>query len=356
MLSKAKLLYKRLIGYDNVQRAAWKRRDRFTGTPYEHEFTFDKDKKFVGIIVDVAHEHQYYIQACVDLNINYKVIDINGRDWIEKIKDSGCAVFLIWPTIYKPIQKQFWDERLYTMVNYLKVKIFPSYDLLWLYESKRKTADWLKSNNLPHPGTYVFFERNEAIQFIGNSVFPLVCKTDQGAASSGVFIVRSKARALSLIRKAFRNGILLKNRGMFDRHQGYIIFQEYLTDCKEWRIIRVGDSYFCRYKIKVGDFHSGSGDIVWAQPPEILLNRTREISEKFEVPNINVDYFETTDGSFLINEIHSLWGGRVLTGEDLEGRYLYDASSGKWTFEKGDFFKNRCANLRLEWIRENYIN
>src|SRR5690606_27605939 len=239
-----------------------------------------------------------------------------------------AEVFLFWPTIYKPIQKQFWDERIYAIKYYLNKEVFPSFDVLWLYESKRKSLNWLKSNNYPHPETFVFFDKESALNFINSSKFPIVSKTDQGASASGVYILKNKSQAVSVINKAFGKGLRMKNKGLNDLHQGYIIFQEYLPDCQEWRMIRVGDSYFCRYKIRVGEFHSGSGDIEWAKPPEHLLNSIKEISETLDIPNINIDFFETTDGRFLINEIHALWGGKEIHHPELEGRYLYDSHKG----------------------------
>ena len=287
---------------------------------------------------------------------NYEVLDPSRTSWIEDIKKSKSRAFLFWPTIYKPIQKQFWDERAYTINILLKKNIFPSLDVLWLYESKRKTLNWLQSRNLPHPETNVFFDKASALSFIEKVQLPVVCKTDQGASASGVFILKTIDQARGIINRAFSRGIMLKNKGFNDRHQGYIIFQEFLPECEEWRIIRVGDSYFCRFKIRVGEFHSGSGDIEWARPPQTLLDQTRLISEEMDVPNINIDFFKTTDGRFLINEIHALWGGKEIHHDELEGRYLYNSAERTWDFEKGDFFHNRCANLRIEWIRENWLN
>lgn len=341
--------------YDVYMEKQWKEANPYIGSSEEFNKIFDDAKPIIGILFDSAHEHQFYINACLDLKINYRVINIRTNDWITRIKECRCDIFLVWPTIYKPIQKQFWDERLQLITAELQKKIFPSFDLLWLYESKRKTRDWLLSNNLPHPDTNVFFDKVDALNFIIKCNYPIVCKTDQGATASGVFIIRNIHQARKMISKAFKRGILLKNRGINDRHQGYIIFQEYLPNTKEWRMIRVGDSYFCRLKGKMGDFHSGSGDIIWAKPPKHLLNKTKEISEKFAVPNINVDFFETENGQYLINEIHALWGGKVIHDAKLEGRYLYNVEDSTWSFEQGDYFQNRGANLRLDWIKNNWF-
>jgi len=353
MIRQVKRELKKRLYTDSFAEGRWLKANPYHTTPDEWAYTAHEGRPTVGILYDIAQEHQHYMIACHEIQVNYKVIDIRGSDWIARIHESGCKVFLVWPTIYKPIQKQFWDERLRILVEQVGAKVFPSLDLLWLYESKRKSRDWLNTNGYPHPKTDVFFTEKKALDFVRSAAFPLVLKTDQGAGSSGVFILRSQQAANNMIRKAFRRGIKLKNRGDHDRHQGYVILQEYLPDCKEWRLIRVGESYFCRLKKKKGDFHSGSNDIVWAEPPSNLLDQTREISEQFEIPNINVDFFETTEGEFVINELHALWGGKVLKDEKLEGRYLYDAASNTWRFEHGDFFGHRCAELRIQWLIDN---
>ena len=354
MTFKFKRFLKQYI-YDSYMEKQWKNANPYAGTPEEFEKIFDATKPAVGILYDFAQEHQYYQNACFDLQINYKVIDIRQSDWINKVEKSGCSVFLIWPTIYKPIQKQFWDERLQILTKDLNKRIFPAFDILWLYESKRKTRDWLLVNDLPHPKTDVFFTKLDALEFMKSTKFPVVCKTDQGASSSGVFIIENSKKAMKIISKAFNKGILLKNRGANDRHRGYIIFQEYIKSAEEWRIIRVGESYFCRVKGKKGEFHSGSGDIVWGTPPKELLNMTKKISNMFEVPNINIDFFKNESGEYLINEIHALWGGKVVHDPVLEGRYVWNERKELWEFENGDFFQNRTANLRLQWINENWI-
>ena len=61
-----------------------------------------------------------------------------------------------------------------------------------------------------------------------------------------------------LIYKAFRRGIVPRGHNPMDRQWGYVYLQEYLKDAEEWRMIRIGESYFGYRKEKVGDFHSGS--------------------------------------------------------------------------------------------------
>jgi hypothetical protein len=51
-----------------------------------------------------------------------------------------------------------------------------------------------------------------------------------------------------------------------DRQWGSVLFQQYIPDAREWRMIRIGDSFFGYEKIKVGEFHSGSHKWSYSRP------------------------------------------------------------------------------------------
>ena len=71
---------------------------------------------------------------------------------------------------------------------------------------------------------------------------------------------------------------------------------------------------------------------------------------------MNIDYFETKDGQYLINELHTVFGGKVRPDCELNGRYIYDNENRGWLFERGDFFRNQCANLRVEYVLQRILN
>jgi glutathione synthase/RimK-type ligase-like ATP-grasp enzyme len=344
-----KRLIKSLI--DNSERVSKQieQRSEFVGTDEEWSKDFGNGYQ-IGIIYDHFRQHDYYIRACHDLKVGYRVVDFRKDNWQNEVIESGVESFLIWPSIYLLEHRFFWDTRLRVLTEFLGKRVFPGDLLLWIYESKIRTKEWLTSYNYPMPNTKVFFDKKEALEFVNSSLdFPVVVKTDQAASAAGVYIIRSKKEAIKFVRRAFTWGIGLKNQPLYLRHRGYIIFQEYIQDAKEWRLIKVGESYFCRKKIKIGEFHSGSGSIEWAKPPEELLNLTKKIADTHNFSNINIDFFEDQKGKYYINELHALWGGKELEDKRLEGRYLFDSKTNKWEFQKGDFFRNRCANLRLAY-------
>ena len=347
----AKNLIRNFVPIDDLNREMWSKFNPYIGSA--QEWGNNTGSKFtLGILVDIRHEHHNYIGACLELGVTYKVIDIWKNDWITDVQNAKCDAYLVWPNIQSAIIKQFWDERLYTMVNDLGCKIYPSFNELWLYESKRRSRDFMIAHNLPHPKTSVFFSKKEAMAFAKTTELPVVFKTDQGASAKGVVIVRDRETAISLVKTCFAEGFSLKRADKNDKHRGYVFFQEYLPDAEEWRMIRVHNSYFCRYKIKVGDFHSGSGDIVWATPPEELLYDLKRITDEFGFNSMNIDYFKTKDGRYLINELHTVFGGKVLPNNELCGRYLFNEATQKFDFERGEFFQFRCGVRRVEQVIE----
>ncbi len=339
------------VPIDDLNREMWAQFNPYIGT--DKEWGNNTGSKYtLGILVDIRHEHQNYIGSCLELGVSYKVIDIWKNNWIDEVKKAKCDAYLVWPNIQSAIIKQFWDERLYTMVHDLGCKIYPSYDALWLYESKRRSRDFMITHGLPHPKTSVFFNKAEAMEFAKTAKLPLVFKTDQGASAKGVVIVRSRKTAISLVNTCFTTGFALKRADKNDKHRGYVIFQEYLPNVEEWRIIRVHNSYFCRFKIKVGDFHSGSGDIIYAVPPQELLHDIKRITDTYGFDSMNIDYFKTTDDRYLINELHTVFGGKVLPNDELCGRYLYNQKTNSFDFEQGEFFQFRCGVRRVEQVIE----
>jgi len=110
-------------------------------------------------------------------------------------------------------------------------------------------------------------------------------------------------------------------------------------------MIRIGDSYICIDKLKVGDFHSGSGYMKWGDPGDNFLQMTKDITDKGNFKSMNVDFFITNDGRILVNELHTLFHGPKIPDNILKGRYTYNQNS--WTFEQGNYYRNYCCNLRV---------
>ncbi len=309
----------------------------------------------IGIIKDFLHFYSRYITACRDMGVPYKLLDISGPDWMDVVRDSGCDAFVLWRPVYSTVWKHMYDERLKIIVEKLGKIIYPSYDELWLFVSKRRMYYWLEAAKIPHPKTWVFYDIQDALQFAKETELPIVFKSDSGSGGGGIKFFRNRSSLLRFVKRCFRKGILRTGADPRDREWGFVLFQEYLRDAAEWRMVRIGESYFGYEKLKEGDFHSGSHLWRYLRPPSELLNLTREVTNKGKFSCMNLDVFITADGRYLLNELQALFGmfdanepQCVIDGK--AGRMVWDDESNCWRFEEGDFCKNYLCNLRIETL------
>ncbi len=327
-------------------RNAWKMANPFVGTDKEWEGK-GKSDFILGIAYDPAHYHRYFIAACIDLGISYKVVDLLRDDWIDVISKSGIKGLMIWPHINSQVLKEILDERILLLERDMKFPVYPDSTSIGLLDNKRRVRDWLLANNFEPPKTWCFSEKEQAMDFVSNFDFPLVFKTTKGSVSRGVEIVKSKSRAEKLISKCFGKGIHPYRMDSRNKQWDFILFQEYLHNCYEKRMIRVGDSFFSIAKVRGDDpFHSGSGFMEWGEKEDSLLNQTKQITDKGNFRCMNVDFLVDESGKTYVNELHALFHGPRIPESQLKGRYLF-SQSGDWDFEPGNFYRNYTTNLRV---------
>lgn len=309
----------------------------------------------LGIIKDFMMKYANHEAACLELGVPYRLIDIAGDRWIDRVQSSGCDAFLVWPSHCHSRSKQMFDERLRVLTEDLRKVIFPSLRALWLYESKRRANDWLTANGIPHAATSVFFERDQATEFVRTAALPLIFKSDLGSTASGVRIVRTKRQAERLVARSFGRGILGWRHDPRDRDWGYVLFQDYVPNAREWRMVRIGTSFFGHEKLKKGEFHSGSHLAGWHGPPDELLDLCREVTDRGPFLSMDVDVLETDDGRYLVNELQAVFGSKdpeQMYVDGKAGRFVYDDETGSWRFEEGQFCRNVLCNLRVKTLLE----
>jgi hypothetical protein len=340
------------LGYDAYNRRKWRATDPHADT--EEISTYPaKVNVRLGIVREFAHAHTHYIGACRELGVPYKLLDLSGPDWVSVVRDCGCDAFLVSPSCELSIWKQMYDERLRAMVVDMGMLIYPTYDELWFYESKRRMCYWLQAHEIPHPKTWVFYGLREAAEFAQRTELPIVFKSDSGSAASGVQIFRSRFRLMEWVKRSFRKGTTRKNDDPRDRLWGSVLFQEYLPDAREWRMARVGTSYFGYEKLKEGEYHSGSLLRAYSRPRDDLLVFTRRVLDEGGFTSMALDIFETRDGQYLVNELQSIFGmsrPEMCVVDAAAGRMVLQPDSDSWTFESGDFCRNHLCNLRVQTL------
>ncbi|MGA2323121.1 MAG: hypothetical protein ABSG22_04665 [Sedimentisphaerales bacterium] len=353
----AKRFLRHFLPQEAYRRQIWLAEDPYADVEEISSYPGKVDVR-LGIIKEFTHQHQYYIGACRELGVPYKLLDISGPNWIDVIGNSDCDAFLIWPSAALTVWKQMFDERLKVMCEEMGKIVYPGYNEMWLYESKRRMHYWLKANNIPHPKTWVFYERKEALQFAKETELPIVYKSNLGSGASGVKIFRDRPHLLRFVNKCFKKGIVRRDGDRRDRQWGTVLFQQYLPGVKEWRMVRIDNSYFGHQKGQIGDFHSGTNIVIFAEPPEELLNFVRKVTDVSEFDSMDLDIFETSDGHYLVNELQTVFGSdpRQMEIGGKPGRYTYDQDRKRWIFEEGIFWQNNCCNLRVKRLVKSLDN
>lgn len=327
-----------------------------------------------------------WIKACEKINVAYRVIELSSNNWLHELQTEKYDLLLSRPPGDIERFKIMYDEKLYIISKVLNIPVYPSYEECLIYENKKLSSYYLAANNIPTPKTHVFYHFHEASSFVNETAFPIVAKSSIGAAGSGIQIIRSKEQGVKYITKAFKgSGIRrrfgpnrvtgtpskwfikavkdpsyfkMKLKSYIDRHKdaqyGYVIFQEYIPHEFEWRIARIGDSYFAYKKLKVGDKTSGAKSLAFENPPLDMLDFVRELSDKHHINCAAFDLF-IFNGAYLINEIQTLFGhikDHILEVNGKPGRYIYQ--NGQWVFEEGDYNTNESYDLRLAAALEMY--
>lgn len=317
----------------------------------------------LGILRDFNEAHLNYVHACEELGVNFQLIDILASDWMEVVLASGCDGLLFHPPNDIQERKSIMDEIAWVCENILQLPIYPSFTELFIYENKRNMAWWLQANDIARPPTHIFSRKSDAQAFLRQAQYPLVFKTNIGAGASGVRFIHSKARALRITRRVFGcthpaltfgdlrfsrkfKGIPLPLFGRIQKH--YLIVQDFIPIRWEWRMIRIGESYFGHKKLLRDGFASGSGKASLERPPDELLHLTRQICEKGGFRSMNIDIFETEDGRFLVNELQAIFGSIKpvqMRVDGVPGRFLYQ--NDQFVFEEGVFNQHGSHLLRV---------
>lgn len=325
-------------------------------------------------------KHLNWAKVCDSHKVSYDIIDLSGYQWIEDLLNNNYDGCLACPPGREALYKQMYDEKLSIIANELGMFVYPDYKAITLHENKRFLSYWLAANNLPFPKTSTFYNSGEAEYFAENCNLPIVGKFNIGASGKGVEIIRDRDRLKSYVSAAFSKGLrqnwgpnlkmgqfayrllrILKNpliiinrvsvyRKVYNEIQkGFVILQEYIPHEFEWRVVKIGESYFGHQKVKTGEKASGTKGIDYVPPPPELLDFVEQICTLHKFETMAIDLFEDGKGGYLINEMQCVFGHvqeYICEKEGKPGRFR--RIENNWVFEPGFFNSNLSYDLRFE--------
>lgn len=304
------------------------------------------------ICVYIANESRYlkdFIEAKKDLHGILDIKDPLSHDYFSKdlIKEYDGFMFAI--SHGTNVLRAAFNEKMAIFYD-LNSVVWPNKNESYIYEGKRRSAYYFQTHKISHPKTFIFYRKKDAESFVEKSKFPLILKTDQGAGASGVVFVKNIKQAKSLIDIFFNGSFYRWGADFRDKEWGSIIFQEFISNAREYRVIKIGDYWFGHEKKRKnsGLFHSGSGVNSWDVPELRVFDFCRQLAEKHDFHIMSMDIFEDESGNLLVNELQTWFGSynpsqMYLNG--VPGAYLYE--NANWVFKEGLFNINGGANLRI---------
>lgn len=280
-----------------------------------------------------------WIEYCEKYQIDYKVVSCYDNDIIEQIEDCEA---LMWHFSQSNPKDILFAKQLIFALQSTGKKVFPDFYTTWHFDDKVGQKYLLEAAGAPFVPSYVFYDKQEALNWVRDADFPKVFKLRRGAGSAHVKLANSENEAKILIHKAFSRGFSqydkaqnLKDRWYQYRNnktglwnvakgllrfakttefarvagpeRGYIYFQDFIPGNEfDIRVIVIaGKAFAIKRLVREDDFRaSGSGHVLYERHnfDEETIRLSFEVAEKVNSQCLAMDYI-FHDGQPMIVEL-----------------------------------------------------
>ncbi len=155
----------------------------------------------------------YYLERA---GCRLRWVNLMAADALDQVRECHGVM---WCFPHASVQKDVAWRVLTTIERYLGIPVFPNWYTAWHYDEKNAQYYLFEAHDIPTPDTWLFWEKDEALEWASNATYPVVYKMSHGSGSSNVCLVRDESEAERLIRLAFGPGVmygdveLLRNGG-----------------------------------------------------------------------------------------------------------------------------------------------
>ena len=258
------------------------------------------------------------------------VLDIFKReDQLQLLSEKFDA--FIWRAKHTPNSRNLAKRLIYVADVELGIPTFPGWHEFWHYDDKIAQFYIFKKLDIPIPETFLFFDKEDALNFCETAEYPLIYKSATGAGSSNVGLLKNSKQAKSYVKKAFGKGIKTFFRS--DLQKDYVLFQEFLPDNPgDYRLVCVGDdtvSGFFRFNREDAPMASGSGKFNTDDLPAELLDYISEIHSRTGYDIMSYDLIKNRSGEWVVTEMSVIYGDLTHKVYD-EAPVYWRSKSGSW--------------------------
>jgi glutathione synthase/RimK-type ligase-like ATP-grasp enzyme len=280
-----------------------------------------------------------WIEYCKKERINYKLVNAFDNNIIEQLKD--CDVFM-WHHHHSDFKDVIAAKKILFALEHAGIKVFPDFKTGWHFDDKVAQKYLLEAIKAPLVPSYVFYDKQQALNWAKKSTYPKVFKLKGGAGASNVKLVRSSSQAINLIDQAFGCGFAQFDRlGHFKERfnkfkngkdtfigvlkgfarifivpefakqqpveKGYIYFQEFIPNNDfDTRVVIINGEVAAAEKrfVRKGDFRaSGSGLFDYEDINIDLIKVAFDVAHKLNLQSVAFDFILDKNEKPLIVEI-----------------------------------------------------
>ena len=280
-----------------------------------------------------------WIQYCELNEIPFKIVNCYDNDIVQQMEDCEGLMWHFHQA--NPKDALFAKQLMYSLETAGK-KVFPNFHTCWHFDDKVGQKYLLEALVAPLVPSYVFYEKDRALDWIENTTFPKVFKLRRGSGSEHVRLVSSNKYARKLTKRAFGRGFsqyasLLKLKERWRKYsigksdlislfkgiirlayptefakvqgneKGYIYFQDYIPGNDHDIRVNVvdGKAFAVKRKVREGDFRaSGSGFPFYGKEnfTDQVIETAMDVYNNLNVQSVAFDFLKYKN-SYLIAEI-----------------------------------------------------
>ena len=258
-----------------------------------------------------------WIELAAQAGIRTRLVDVYQPDVLAQI--AGCHGFM-WRFGYRAPERPMAKRLLPAVEHGLGIPVFPSWKSCWHFEDKISQHYLLQAAGIPMPRTWVFWEKQQALDFVRSTSYPKVIKLTTGFRSGNVRLLRNASEGAYWVERLFGAGVwsfgpiagdsrvrnLLRRartsiRTVTGTHdirdelqRGYLYVQEFLENNDfDTRVTVIGNRAFAYRRLnRPGDFRaSGSGRPDW-DVSKIDLETVRlafRVARQLETQSVAID-------------------------------------------------------------------
>lgn len=264
-----------------------------------------------------------------DAGHHVQTVDVHRADILDQIR--GCDGFM-WRHGHLPQHRQIARRLLPVIEKDLGIEVYPNQKTCWSYDDKISQYYLLTALQVPMPKTWVWFDCEQAMNWIETATYPLVIKLWTGTASQNVSMINNSTEAKKWIRRLFTHGVanikefsdpplkalckrlrrsaqILHKGSSYNRpwelHKNYILAQEFIEgNAFDTRVVVIGNRAFAKRRFnRPGDFRASGSANVDRDPAKIDINAiilAFQTAQRLQTQSLALDILRRGDENLVI--------------------------------------------------------